>query len=32
MSMLKIVRFAMGSCRSNVCAENSKVCYGIMSL
>ena len=28
MSVLKILRFAMGSCRSDVNAENSKVCMG----
>ena len=28
MSVLKIVWFAMGSCRSDVSAENSKVCMG----
>ena len=32
MSVLKILRFAIGSCRSDVCAENIKVYYGIMSL
>ena len=32
MSVLKILRFAMESCRSDVSVENSKVCHGIMSL
>ena len=32
MPVLKMVRFAMESCLSDVCVENSMVCRGIMSL
>ena len=32
MPVLKMVRFALESCLSDVCVENIKVCYGIMSL